>query len=122
MDFEDMIVGWYPTGSRFICDPPPTDTDNDTVILVLKLDAAKIMLLNDGWTICGDDEYEEDKFIAFRKGEDNYIVTEDTQFFMNYVKATNAAKALNLTNKNDRVMLFKSVLSMETFFHTQKNL
>lgn len=48
-------------------------------------------------------------FQAFRKGEENWIVTEDEEFYTSYVKATEGAKALNLLNKEDRIKLFVAV-------------
>lgn len=43
------ILSKWPTGSRYICNPPPTDTDNDTVILVASFEEATKALLADGW-------------------------------------------------------------------------
>lgn len=103
-----MVIKSYPTGSRFICDPPPTDTDNDTVILVNGFYDWQSALEKEGWDDGGD--YGGGDFISFRKGEENYICTEDPDFFSDYVKATNGAKALNLLKKKDRIALFEAVI------------
>lgn len=114
MKFEECIIRSYPTGSRYICNPPPTDTDNDTVILVNGYYDWENILLDDGWEDCGK-EYafpnSECQFKAFRKGEENYIVTEEPDFYLSYVKATEGAKALNLLKKEDRVALFDAINS-----------
>jgi hypothetical protein len=106
--FEDCVLFSHPTGSRYICNPAPTDTDNDTILLVNGFFPWQEMLLNDGWEQCGYYEFAG-RFQAFRKGEENYIVTEDEEFFKRYIHATEAAKALNLLNKDDRIKLFRAV-------------
>lgn len=112
-DFPSIIRKWYPTGSRFICTPPPMDTDNDTVILVHSLAKAEALLLADEWKVCDDEEYEPGEFRAYRRDDENYIVTDSIGFFTRYVLATNAAKELNLLNKEDRVKLFIEILNKD---------
>lgn len=109
MQFQDCVLKSHPTGSRYICNPPPMDTDNDTVFLVNGYYDWRQMLLNDGWEDCGASYETGGEFQAFRKGEENWIVTEDEEFFTSYVKATEGAKALNLLNKEDRIKLFVAV-------------
>lgn len=109
--FEDIIIKSYPTGSRYICNPAPKDTDNDTVILVNGFYDYDTILRDDGWEDCGPDYDNVGEFRAYRKGEENYIVTEDPEFYDSYVKATEGAKALNLLKKEDRIALFQAVCS-----------
>jgi len=111
--FEDVVFRSQPTGSRYICTPPPKDTDNDTVFLVNGYHDWKAALLDDGWDFCGDYEFAG-RFAAFRKGQENYIVTEDEDFFNRYVFATEAARALNLLNKEDRITLFQAIADSGT--------
>ena len=106
--FSETVLRSYPTGSRYICNPPPMDTDNDTVYLVNGYYNWGLSLLKDGWEQCGEYQFGG-QFTAFRKGVENYIVTEDEQFFERYVCATEAAKALNLLDKEDRIKLFQAV-------------
>jgi aspartyl-tRNA synthetase len=47
------ILSKWPTGSRYICNPAPTDTDNDTVILVSDIEAATKDLVANGWEVGG---------------------------------------------------------------------
>lgn len=109
MKFEDTVFRSYPTGSRYICNPAPKDTDNDTVFLVNGYYDWASILLEDGWEDCGQYDKGGD-FRSFRKGEENYIVTENDNFFSNYVKATTAARALNLLEKQDRITLFQAIM------------
>jgi hypothetical protein len=53
---------------------------------------------------------EEGKFNSWRKGETNLIITGDFDFFRRYLSATEVAKKFNLMSKEDRVLLFQSVL------------
>lgn len=107
MKFEECVIQKWATGSRYICNPAPTDTDNDTVFLVNGFHPWDDMLKAEGFEPCGD--YAGEEFEAYRKGEENYIITEDPEFFLSYVKATEAAKALNLLEKEDRIKLFQTV-------------
>lgn len=115
MTFEETVICSYPTGSRYICNPPPQDTDNDTVILVNGYYDWAQLLLNEGWEDCGQYDQGGD-FRAFRKGEENYIVTEEDNFFLSYVKATEGARALNLLDKDQRIALFQAILQTEDGF------
>jgi len=71
----------------------------------------KQMLLDDGWEDCGKEYENGSDFHAYRKGEENYIVTEDDHFYQSYVKATEGAKALNLLNKEDRIKVHETLLN-----------
>lgn len=106
--FADCVFRSHPTGSRYICNPAPTDTDNDTVFLVNGFYDWREMLINAGWEQCGHYEFAG-RFEAFRKGEENWIITEDEDFFHRYIFATEGARALNLLNKDDRIKLFVAI-------------
>ena len=111
MIFEDTVIYQQKTGSRYICNPPVMGTDDDTVFLVNGFYDWAQLLRDDGFS----DEQSEiqyntmGEFISFRKGDENYIVTENPSFYMSYVIATEAAKALNLLKKEERVTLFQSI-------------
>lgn len=119
MKFEETVIKSWPTGSRYICSPPVMDTDRDTVILVNGFYPYDELLEGEGWEHCANDEYnKEGDFVSYRKGEDNYIITEDEDFFNQYVIATEAAKVLNLTNKEDRIKLFRAVRHHDDDYYT----
>jgi hypothetical protein len=111
--FEEFVIFRAPTGSRYICDPAPADTDNDTVILASA--GYEQALVNEGFvTTCTEVEYDTlGDFRSWRKGEENYIVTENELFFNRFVKATELAKRLNLLSRADRVTVFQAILYNE---------
>lgn len=108
--YEDYVIAQHKTGSNYICNPPVTDTDIDTVILVRSGYEHSLQEL--GWQYqMSDIEYEAmGSFTSWRKGNKNYIVTQDKDFYDKFVKATRCAKILNLMNKQDRIMLFSMIL------------
>lgn len=108
-------VYWQETGSRFICNPPVTDTDHDIVVWVSRFDAAIETLLADGWAVNENDpsycyrDNNELPFFTARRGEVNLIVYQSYEGYAAFVQATMVAKHLNLTNKEDRIALFAAV-------------
>lgn len=104
-------VTYQMTGSRYICNPAPTDTDEDYIALVAgngwvaALEAA-------GFTLNTDSELYDDcpDFYAWRAGEFNVICVEEPEMYRRWVDATEQAKALNLLDKADRIALFQRVL------------
>lgn len=116
MSFKEYVIKSHPTGSRYICNPPVLTTDNDTVFLVNSIDY-ELGLMEEGFT-SKDSEIEYDTrslFQSWRKDIDNYIVTMDQRFYEDYVLATEGAKALNLTNKDDRIKLFKAIFEARLY-------
>lgn len=106
--FEDAIIRRFSTGSRVICNPPPTDTDNDTIVLVNgALDWQKL-LEDEGWVRDGKDAYSGEEFVSYRKGDDNYICTESDWMFACYCIATVCAQEMNLLKKEDRIRVFET--------------
>ena len=109
----------HPTGSRFVCDPPVLDTDDDWVILVENLEYAKYKAARLSWYYADMGYYRADgsceelaPFVSMRHSKDNsnYIFTDDAEFYDRYVAATLLAKKYNLLNKADRIQLFHAVL------------
>lgn len=110
MSEKSYAIEKHPTGSRYICNPPPTDTDEDTVVLASP--GYEEALLKNGFK-SSTNELEYDTlgaFVSWRKGDENFIVTTNKQFYDNFVKATKLAKNLNLLKKEDRVILFQALL------------
>ena len=111
-DFALMLLGVqeiHPTGSKYICDPPVLTTDEDYYGLAPNKETTISNLLEDGWTLCTENEYEDDAFTALRKGVYNLILLFTQEEYWTHVQTTNLAKRLNLTNKKDRVDLFELV-------------
>lgn len=113
-----ILAGPAPSGSRYICDPAPTDTDEDWIILVNDLRYVEAALEGGGWMNClraglRADRYEMEANIAtrsaWRKGDLNLIVTGSRDFYDAFCRATILAKRLNVLDKGDRIALFQAV-------------
>jgi len=119
---EDFATFIIPVGSRVTCNPAPTDTDQDYLVKsACELDQENIeeTLHKDGYVFCGNEEYdsfgEDSTFTAWRKGDINYIVTNDEGFFLKFLEATAIAKKYNLLEKQERVDLFQWMLYDEFY-------
>lgn len=123
MNIPDFVKGIAivvePVGSRVTCNPPPTDTDEDYLVLVSRTHLSLIFetLRTDNWTLDGSeitDEVncirEEDRFYSFKRESVNLIITRSPSFFFRFMAASGVAKRLNLLSKPDRVALFQAVL------------
>ena len=120
MDVDEAIralcVRVEPVGSRVTCDPAPTDTDID--YLLLSADGNVLAYIHqDGWILGGsviadaaNKVSREDRFSSFKKGNVNLIVTTSARFFERFMAATYVAHRLNLLCKTDRISLFQAVL------------
>ena len=126
---SEMVDRMVPVGSRVTCDPAPTDTDEDYLLLVapngLELDpkyddryyALERYLHEHGWTRGGSLPAEigvtippEQRFESWTFDEINLILTTSNIFYQRFLAATAVAKRLNLLNKPDRIALFQAVL------------
>jgi hypothetical protein len=107
----------FPTGSNYICNPPVTNTDVDEMFLVDDLQEVNFQLTGLGWKKCGLEEetYQDtpSHWAAYRKENMNALLTTNLKYFMDFFKATEEAKHLNLLNKEDRVALFQKILGEE---------
>ena len=110
----DLLSGWAKlfqmTGSRYICNPAPTGTDEDYIALINMGDFDPIV--NAGFQLNTDTELYDGcpDFYAFRLEEFNVICVEDEIMYGRWVDATEQAKAQNLLQKADRIQLFQRVL------------
>ncbi|MCB9020157.1 MAG: hypothetical protein H6546_07495 [Chitinophagales bacterium] len=99
------------TGSRFICDPPPMDTDEDYIIYGGNLHIIEEILYKAGFKFTTDPDYDGGNwFLTFRLNEFNIIATDSEAFFERFVSATLLAKSRNLLDKSDRIALFQKIL------------
>jgi hypothetical protein len=112
-----FVIKWEHVGSRVTCNPPPTDTDDDYLLLVSDHRSFRNDVLLEGFEIGGSmwlDSHtpleSEDRFSSYTKGQVNLIVTQDEIFYRKFIAATVVAKRLNLMSKEDRIALFQAVL------------
>jgi len=122
IDFlEGKCIQYELVGSRITCDPAPTGTDQDVLVLTtphLWRQELEPMLLGAGYTLDGSDcgnqaeymEEEELSFQSYKLDDLNLIITFHDGFYQRFMAATKVAKKLNLLDKDDRVMLFQAVL------------
>lgn len=101
---------WMRTGSRYICNPAPTDTDDDYIVMYHT--GVSGYLCETGFDLNTDQELYDamPDFMAWRKGDLNVVVALDQCFFDRFCAATELAKARNIPAKPDRIALFQSVL------------
>lgn len=99
-------------GSREICNPPPTDTDEDWLVLVGENPEKEMS--DAGYVREGGPNFytgnDNGGFISWRKEETNVITTQSEEFFDRFMTATYLAKRFNLKRKADRIALFQAVL------------
>lgn len=123
---SDFLIGLgveiTPCGSRVTCDPPPTDTDADYLVLlppgVTARDRVLRYLSSEGYAQDvgrnydgrGQDHALDDGFASFRKGEVNLIVTQNADFARRHKEATALCTKLNLMTKPARVAVFQKIL------------
>lgn len=131
---KKLVLEVSHTGSREICSPAPTDTDDDYILLCEPeyLKELEIQLTKNKWVRGGsmhndlsDSPYEGAEvdrtsvFSSWKKQDGwnesklNFIVTISPEFYQNFVLATRLAKKLNLLKKEDRVTLFNSIVYNE---------
>lgn len=109
---------FFRTGSRETCNPAPTDTDVDFVVLIdpsrrlpEQYDETFEKAGFHGTSNDHADTYGSNgNFETYRCGEVNLIVVWDRLSYNNWRGATMTAKRLNLMNKADRIALFQGVL------------
>jgi hypothetical protein len=103
--FDGVVLDYRFVGSRETCNPPPTDTDLDILILTNDFPVLRISL-----DICGfvpDLGYEklDKRFESFRREEVNLIVTESRGFFERFCEAARICKELNVKSKEHRILI-----------------
>lgn len=114
----DAVLNSAFVGSRETCNPAPTNTDQDILVLVRANQyqdfASGLFLLGfelDGSHISNETSISHDSgFQSFKKGDVNLIVTGSQVFYMRFMAATSVARRFNLLEKDDRIALFQAVL------------
>jgi hypothetical protein len=109
--FLDKVVKMEYVGSRITCNPAPTDTDEDVLLLTDDLEALIGDCIEVGFTRDGDTKasYPEG-FVSLRSGSMNFIVTDDEEFYKKFMLATHVCKSLNVMEKSNRILVFQAIL------------
>lgn len=100
------------TGSRYICDPPVLDTDDDWLVYSKDRfgDVESLLAAENFSTQSQDYGGPRSRFTSWRKGDLNLIVTGDSEFAKKHRLATEICKHMNLLDKEDRIAIFQRVL------------
>lgn len=111
-------VMWADVGSRVTCDPAPTDTDRDVIVLCKSGELGDVAssVCRVGGELCGEEYGEfEDAYgiLPIRLGDDNYLLTESTEYFWRFIAVTTFAKKMNFLDKAVRKELFAAALDCE---------
>lgn len=112
---EGLVDKFEPVGSRVTCNPAPTGTDEDWLVLTSKYLKLVSRLSNAyGFDRGGSEVEDEDDshfgFSSLKLGEINLIVTGNEKFYSRFLAASSVAKRLNLLDKSDRIALFDAVI------------
>lgn len=109
-------------GSRVTCNPPPTDTDADFLVLLARGTEPQYEseLLAAGWEHDGSKPENSEtqmgpgywwSFSLWHEGTRvNVIATADLDWHTKFRLASDVAKALNLLMKWERITLFQAIL------------
>lgn len=106
---------WCKVGSRITCNPPPTDTDYDYLVLGPPDEGSKLHDFITEFKFAHEGQPENELYLecdfgSYRKDLINLIVCEDSDFYDHFKLATDIAKYLNLMEKLDRIILFQAIL------------
>lgn len=114
--FLDKVVKMEYVGSRVTCNPPPTDTDEDVLLLTNDLSMLIADCIEVGFTRDGDHKASYPTgFVSLRNGTMNFIVTDDEEFYKKFMLATHVCKSLNVQAKLDRICVFQAILYGEEY-------
>jgi hypothetical protein len=111
-DIRECGLDVFHTGSREICNPAPTDTDDDYLVTCPNIASHKMLvkcLEASGWTLSGKEYALSAGSQSWRRGDQNLIVTSDSILAQRWKTATHICKRLNALKKQDRIDVFQAV-------------
>ena len=123
-DFLTAIaVKWARVGSRAICDPAPTDSDDDYLVLADSYAATSLALNGSGFDLhdevdqrwefeeCDPGDGSASYFSSWLRGNVHILLTSDPGFYRKFLVGTAFAKRLNLLAKPERIEAMRAVLT-----------
>jgi hypothetical protein len=114
--FAGRVLEMEYVGSRVTCNPAPTDTDEDILVLTSEDDIyrlvedCKVVGFKGGEVYFSASGTASSDFYSLRKGEINLIITSRKEFFDKFLLATHVCKTLNVMSKQHRITVFQAVL------------
>lgn len=109
----NLFESAFQTGSSVICNPPVTNTDIDFMFYTRDMAKFEAHLLKQGWKRGGSGFETESNWIALRKDNLNYLLTDDNAYYEKFETATKLATKLNLLDKQQRITLFHFITEGE---------
>ena len=117
-EWKYLADDYHETGSRYVCDPPVTDTDHDWIVLDGDGSVEDWLARQQNVVFDGLD-YDDEEFNSFKLGEVNLIVMSCEDAFDRFVLATKISKLLNVQEKPKRVALFEANRHGEWVYDTE---
>lgn len=104
-------TAWAFVGSRVTCNPAPTDTDRDVLVLCVEGEVDEVVsnICDAGGECCSAVDYG-DSMTAVRLNNDNYIITDKREYFDKFIVMTQLAKNWNIQTKQQRHELFQAAV------------
>jgi len=114
-----------PTGSRFNCDPPVMNTDQDYLIYTpcdisqeliaagytkTTIDPADLQQMKSTQSIPKKGGNADETFESWRRDDINLIVTLSSEFYHKHKVAGYVCKAMNVRDKDHRIMIYHAVM------------
>lgn len=107
------VIKWEPVGSQMIKGAPGPGSDRDYLLMTSDWNTVINQFLEMEFSHDGEDSgYTTDnphRFVSMRKGDYNFVVTQDDWFYERFMRAQKLAERLGVTNKEDRIDLFRAV-------------
>ena len=102
---------WAFVGSRVTCNPAPTNTDRDVLVLCVPGEVEQVVsaICDAGGECCSLVDYG-DSMTAVRLADDNYIITDEQNYFDRFIVMTQLAKNWNIMDKGKRHELFQAAI------------
>jgi hypothetical protein len=106
-----------PTGSRYNCNPPIMNTDEDFLVWFQTNDHVTLFkfLIEIGYVRSSSEndslsKFSSGEFTSWRRGDTNLIITGNQKFFNLHKLSGQVCKKLNLMNKPDRIMVYHAIM------------
>jgi hypothetical protein len=112
----DGVYDGFHGGSRVMCRPAPTDTDDDYILLLHSdMDVLNLghRMSQDGWKLGGSKAIHNEGnniFYSWKLGELNVVITSNFEWFCKMRTATKVCCVLNELSKERRVMIFQAIV------------
>lgn len=103
-----------PVGSRYILPIAPVESDLDILVLTSDLELVALRLTAAGFEREGGEHYPESEFRSYRKGDVNFIITEDPVFFDKFKVAAEVCRYLRLSSRDQRINVHNIIIRGES--------